>query len=57
MLSLSGYGVFGTGSAVITDRTCGSYTLTVTSPTGSVLYQGTARIDAGKVTTARTSLW
>jgi hypothetical protein len=55
-LSLSGYGVIGTGSAIVTIP-AGSYTLTVTSPTGAVLYQGIVRIDAGKVTTARISLW
>jgi len=53
-LSLSGYGVIGTGSAVVTVP-AGSYILTVTSPTGAVLYQGRVRIDAGKVTTARIS--
>lgn len=53
-LSLSGYGVIGTGSAVVSVP-AGYYTLTVTSPTGAVLYQGRVRIDAGKVTTARIS--
>ncbi len=55
-ISLSGTGVIGTGSAVVSVP-AGSYILTVTSPTGSLLYQGTIRIDAGVVTTARISLW
>ncbi|MFA5882074.1 MAG: putative Ig domain-containing protein, partial [Eubacteriales bacterium] len=55
-LSLNGIGVIGTGSAVVTIP-AGSYTLTVTSPTGAQLYRGTVRIDAGKVTTARISPW
>lgn len=55
-LSLNGIGVIGIGSAVVT-LPAGSYTLTVTSPTGAQLYQGTVRIDAGKVTTTRISPW
>lgn len=55
-LTLSGIGVIGISSAVIAVP-AGSYTLTVTSPSGVQLYRGTVRIDAGKITTARISPW
>ncbi|MDD5603321.1 MAG: hypothetical protein PHG48_04440, partial [Eubacteriales bacterium] len=54
VLSLSGIGVIGTGSAIVTVP-AGTYTLTVTSPSGTLLYQGRVRIDAGLVTIARIS--
>jgi hypothetical protein len=53
-LSLNGYGVIGTESAVIS-LPAGTYVLTITSPSGLTLYQGRVQIDAGKVTTARIS--
>jgi len=55
-LSLSGYGIIGVGSATVS-LPAGSYTLTVTSPAGVVVYRGTVTIIAGQVTTARISPW
>jgi len=55
IISVSGTGDIGTGSAVIA-LTPGSYTVSIRNAgTGRVVWQNTVRIDSGKTTTIRTS--